>query len=202
MSFEEMTVAQLKAELKSRGLTVTGRKEELMKRLQESSQGQDDETDKAVESDSKKVAEPSGPSTNAQEKLSTKEQPEIDANSVADDPLAKRVQRFGESVLPESDKLKLREERFGTSDLLNDKSKQDARAARFGLETEKTKEKSEEELKAALVSRAERFNMPAPELEEQRKKARLERFSKPAAAAASEPASLQDLEGLIKKRPN
>jgi hypothetical protein len=200
MSFEELTVAQLKAELKSRGLPVTGRKEELIKRLQDAAQTEAQETEKPAKSDAEKVSDHSVPNKKASETDLAKEQPKADAKADADDPIAKRVQRFGESVLPESDKLKLREERFGTTDLVNDTSKQEARAARFGLETEASKAQSEEERKAALLSRAERFNIPAPELEEQRKKARMERFSKP--AMKPEETSLQDLEGLIKKRHN
>lgn len=197
MSYEESTVAQLKAQLKARSLPVAGRKDELIKRLQDA-----DAADAAPATDGDAAAAVPADGDAAAPAAAPEPAPATDAADAAeDDPLAKRVQRFGESVRPEADKIKQREQRFGNADVVNDKERQEQRAARFGLETEATKAVSEEKRKTDLVERSKRFNIAAPELEEERKKARLERFSKAAAEPeAAAPPTLDELAGMINKR--
>ena len=200
MSYEESTVAQLKAQLKARSLPVAGRKDELIKRLQDA-----DAADVAPAADEDAAAAASADGDAAVAAAAAPPQANDDTAAAAaasseEDPLAKRVARFGETVVPEADKVKKREERFGNADVVNDKGRQDARAARFGLETEATKQVSEEKRKADLVARSERFGIAAPELEEDRKKARVERFSKSAAEPAAAPPTLDELAGMINKR--
>jgi hypothetical protein len=189
MTREDLTVPQLKAELKARGLTIGGRKDDLIKRLLDS------DSSRLVEHGKREDvpdAEPAASTPSDTEAAAPTAEVPSRCPSGEDDILAKRVKRFGDVVLSKEDRIKKREERFKTSDLVHDKDKQSARAERFGILTEDKKKEQE-------LARAKRFNIDTPETLEEKKKARMERFSKQSAASA--PAlSLNELEGLIKKR--
>lgn len=184
MGYESLTVQQLKADLKSRSLPISGRKDELVKRLEESDAA-----------NSNAPAEPAAadkPQEEAAVVPADTDQPVGSAEPAAapEDPLSKRAKRFG--IVSEGDAKKLREERFNTGDRVHDKDRQAARAERFGIVTE---EKVEEQ-KAA---REKRFNIETPSSIDEKKRAREARFSKPSQAA--EPAATVDeLEGMITKK--
>jgi SAP domain len=188
MPYEGLTVAQLKEECRRRSLPLGGLKSELIKRL--------NEAEAAAPAEEGAQAAPGGGSAPAVVAGKTSAEPAVaetaeEKQAVEEDPLAKRMKRFGDGVLTDADRVKRREDRFKTGDVIHDKDKLSARAERFGIITEEKKKEQE-------LARAKRFNIDTPEIIEEKKKARMQRFSKP---VASEPApSISELDALIKKR--
>lgn len=189
-----MSVVSLKDTLRERGLATSGKKVDLIKRLE------DADKEKAAAASDHDAAASAGndsapPDQSAEPKAAADKddapaQP-IEGNN-SDDPVAKRLQRFGSSVLSAEEKAKMREARFKASEPIVDASALEARAARFGIETEEARKKKE-------MARAKRFQMDTPEIVAEKKRAREERFKQPVAEKSN--VSLEELAAMIKKRP-
>jgi hypothetical protein len=201
--FSDMTLNALKAELRQRGLAVSGNKATLIKRLEEAETSQPPEpAEPAVETgavqhalDAPAVAQP--PQSSAQEPEVNAPNTEMHAtqqpSSEPEDPTEKRIARFGQTVLKDDEKAQRREERFKTVDPIADSKRVESRAARFGILTESA-------LKEKEVARAKRFNMDTPELMEQKKKARESRFAAPAPAGPKESHTVNEIAAMIHRR--
>ena len=196
MSIEDynaMNVAALKDALRERSLPTSGKKAELVKRLEDAdkSDGATAEVAKDGESGAKEgasLADTVAPESAGAEKDAPPETSDADAS---EDVVAKRVERFGSAVLGEDEKAKLREVRFKASDPAVDPGTLEERAARFGIETDESKKKKE-------AARAKRFQLDTPEILADKKRAREERFKKPVSETKQVP--LEELAALIKKR--
>jgi len=132
--FASMKIADLKKELKAKGLPVSGNKQELIERLTSTSDGvedtslldddldQDDEVSeeaiKAAEEELKKQQEEGDGDSSPAKKLKTSDNKENDSDDKND-------------AVSESDKIKARAERFGG--FQSDSAKKAARAERFGM---------------------------------------------------------------------
>lgn len=192
--YSSMTVAALKDALKERDLPISGKKAELVKRLE------DADNDKAAPAADvgDAVADPNEAAVVADSAIPAsaggdKESPTDPAVAgESDDPISKRVARFGSAVLREDEKAKMREARFKHTDPAVDASKLEDRAARFGIETEESRKKKE-------AARAKRFQLDTPEILAEKKRAREERFQKPVPETKKQ-VPLEELAALIKKK--
>eukprot|EP00892_Ulva_mutabilis_P008592 jgi/Ulvmu1/6104/UM027_0082.1 len=190
-AYDSMSVVALKDTLRERGLPISGKKADLIKRLEDADKEAANVSDpkpavsaghEAAAADDS--AQPAEAAVQKDAQAETEEQP-------LDDPVAKRLERFGSAVLTADEKAKMREARFKASEPVVDASTLEARAARFGIETEEARKKKE-------LARAKRFQMDTPEIVAEKKRAREARFKQPVPEKAS--VSLEELAAMIKKR--
>lgn len=192
--YSSMTVAALKDALKQRELPTTGKKADLVKRLQDADNDKaapaaDVDAAAAGPTEAAVVADTAVPASAGGVTVAPTDPAAADKG---DDPVSKRVARFGSAVLREDEKAKMREARFKPSNPAVDASKLEERAARFGIETEESRKKKE-------AARARRFQLDTPEILAEKKRAREERFQKPVPEVTKQ-VPLEELAALIKKK--
>lgn len=202
-NFSDMTVTVLKAELRDRGLPVSGNKGELVKRLEEheaAARQPDADTaavSNAADPPARAADPPEAPGDSVDAQPAAEEPGAAGANgeqpSTVQDATEKRIARFGQTVLKDEEKARKREERFKTVDPLADGSKIESRAARFGILTEAA-------LKDKQAARAKRFNVDTPELMEEKKKARDARFAAPDPTGPKETHTVNEIAAMIHKK--
>merc|ERR1712227_460658 len=160
--FASKTVAELKAECKSRGLPVTGKKQELIDRLTANESEKSLEDDLLEEPDVS-LGEESQETEQATEQPAT-EEPVAEATEKTEQP----EEKVDEAAELEKKKLE-RAKKFGIEapEVVEDKKK--SRAERFGL-TNTNQSAEKDELDAKKKSRAERFGLNI----NQKRKAKLE----------------------------
>jgi len=153
-----MKAADLKKELKARGLKVTGNKDELQERLMEAleaAEDVDDETEASLleggstpgkKTPNKRV---SISSAAPQVKIFKRDEAAPAATDEEKTPQEKRAERFGMPISSEAKKA-ARAARFGIVDPAEAKA---ARAARFGIVSKAEKKAEEEEKKAARAAK-------------------------------------------------
>lgn len=204
--FSEMTVTVLKAELRERGLPVSGNKGDLVKRLEDHEAGTSEPAVGAAEDGAVQNAA-DAPSEAAQpaegEAATPGAVPESEGQGAGEtngekpsgpeDAAEKRIARFGKTVLKDDEKAQRREDRFKTVDPIADSKTVESRAARFGILTEQAVKEKE-------VSRAKRFNVDTPELMAEKKKARDSRFAAPAPAGPKESHTVNEIAAMINKK--
>ena len=192
-SYGSMNVAALKDVLRERGLATGGKKAELVKRLEDADEEKADAAAVQVAAvSSEKESAPADENTEAAPPVADNQAtPEVADENAAHDPISKRIQRFGSSVLSDEEKAKKREARFNPSAPSVDAGTLEKRAARFGIETEESKKQKE-------MARAKRFQLETPEIVAEKKRAREERFKQPVPETKQVP--LTELEAMIKKR--
>lgn len=163
--FSSKTVAELKAECKSRGLTVTGKKQDLIDRLTANENEKSMEDDLLEEPDVSLGEE--SQEQPAEEPEKTEEAPEETTEAPKEDSPKPAEETPDDDM--EQKKLE-RAKKFGIEapELIADKKK--SRAERFGLTAEKKADPVKEELDAKKKSRAERFGLNI----NQKRKAKLE----------------------------
>jgi len=150
-----MKAADLKKELKARGLKVTGNKDELQERLMEAleaAEDVDDETEASLLEDGTPVKKTpnkrvSISSAAPQVKIFKKDEDATEDEEKT--PQEKRAERFGMPMSAEAKKA-ARAARFGIVDPAEAKA---ARAARFGIVGKAEKKAEEEEKKAARAAK-------------------------------------------------
>ncbi|PVD30761.1 hypothetical protein C0Q70_10036 [Pomacea canaliculata] len=188
----KMKVADLKKELKERGLTLSGTKAELVERLLASMNTDDDgvatgdSVDASIEKPTEDFQVTSKPVKAVAEPSETP--PVTIVDSTEDDKDKKAASVRGMS---EAERLKARAEKFGGS--LSDAAKKQMRAERFGLDSSSVKSSSTAgsgtvgstlgsgENVDKMKKRAERFGVVTSEKlskveEDEKRKKRLERF--------------------------
>lgn len=164
--FSSKTVAELKAECKSRGLPVTGKKQDLIDRLTANENEKSMEDDLLEEPDVSLGEE--SQEQPAEEPEKTEEAPE---ETKTEEPKEDSPKPAEETPVDDMEKKKLeRAKKFGIEapEVIADKKK--SRAERFGLTAEKKADPVKEELDAKKKSRAERFGLNI----NQKRKAKLE----------------------------
>jgi len=205
LDVSSMKAADLKKELKARGLSVDGKKNELQERLQEALAAAEEDVDEETE---KSLLEGKGtPKKTPNKRVSiSSAAPEVkifkrDSDAAATDeektPQEKRAERFGIASLSADAKKAARAARFGIVDpaekkaaraarfgIVDEAEKKAARAAKFGTGPKKVTPEDIEQLKA----RAARFGeISSKTLKKasllEKKKERAERFKSGGAAA-------------------
>ncbi|KAJ1612550.1 hypothetical protein OIY81_570 [Cryptosporidium canis] len=175
MNYSALKIDELKELLKERGLSVTGRKQQLVQALvdYDSERGQSGDsvasTDGAVSMQTEQKSEESSGDADSEMKVEGEEQ---DSGEASPEKQAKCMSDI--SLLSEQERIALRRQRFGICEALTEADKRAARSKRFGTASEDEKRRLRQARFAVtseadkIKSRRERFGVSGlndPDLE-------------------------------------